>query len=88
MGYDITDYTIKRAKKFGLTVKPSTRKGKKIDVYKDGKKIASIGALGYGDYPTFLKQEGKAVADEHRRKYRLRHTKNTLGELLALNILW
>ena len=37
------------AKKLGVTIKPSTVKGKKIDVYKGAVKLASIGARGYGD---------------------------------------
>ena len=47
--YHILPYTIARAKRLGVIVQPSTSKGKKIDVFKDGKKIASIGAIGYGD---------------------------------------
>ena len=49
MSYTITAYTRRQAKKLGVKVKLSTRKGKKIDVFnKDGKKLASVGALGYG----------------------------------------
>jgi len=35
MSYTITNYTRRQAKRLGVTVKPSTRKGKKIDVFKD-----------------------------------------------------
>ena len=52
--YKITAYTLKKAKKMGLQVKQSTNKTKKIDVYKQGKKIASVGARGMNDYPTYL----------------------------------
>lgn len=86
--YVILPYTKEKAKQLGLTVLPSIKKGKKIDVYKNGKLIASIGAIGYKDYPTYLKEDGQAIANERRRLYRLRHTKNTLGEQLALNLLW
>lgn len=86
--YTILPYTKEKAKQLGLTITPSTKKGKKLDVYKNGKLIASIGAIGYKDYPTYLKEDGPAVANERRRLYRLRHTKNTLGEQLALNLLW
>ena len=41
--YQIKQYTIDQAKKYGYTVKVSTNKKKKIDVYKDNVKIASIG---------------------------------------------
>jgi hypothetical protein len=86
--YDITTYTKDRAKKVGLEVRPSKRKGKKIDVFKDGQYVASVGAIGYKDFPTFEATEGREVAEEHRRRYHLRHTKETLGELLALYLLW
>jgi uncharacterized membrane protein YebE (DUF533 family) len=86
--YTILPYTKEKAKQMGLTVLPSTKKGKKLDVYKEGKLIASIGALGYKDYPTYLKEDGPAVANERRRLYRLRHTKNTPNEKLSLNLLW
>jgi hypothetical protein len=86
--YQITDYTKRRAKEIGVQVKPSEKRGKKIDVYKDGKYIDSVGAVGYSDYGTYMKEEGKAVADERRRLYHLRHTKNSLGELLSRWLLW
>lgn len=57
MTYTITNYTYKQAKKLGVTVKPSTNKTKKIDVYKKGKKIASVGALGMGDFPSYIKKK-------------------------------
>lgn len=74
--YEITPYTKAQAKKFGVEVKPSTRKGKKIDVFKDGDKLVSVGALGYGDYPTFQKTKGKAFADKRREAYKSRHEKD------------
>ena len=76
MGYSITSYTRKQAKKIGVEVKPSKVKGKKIDVFKNGKKVASIGAMGYGDYPTYLRTKGKKYADERRRLYKIRHNNN------------
>lgn len=76
MGYVITKYTKDQAKKLGVEVKVSKVKGKKIDVFKDGKKIASVGALGYFDYPTYTKTKGKAYADERRRLYKIRHSKD------------
>ena len=32
-----------RAKTLGVEIKPSTRKNKKLDVFKQGEKVASIG---------------------------------------------
>ena len=74
--YSITNYTKQKAKKLGVSVKHSNNKTKKIDVFKNGKKIASIGALLYGDYPTFLLTKGKAYADKRRLLYKKRHEKN------------
>ena len=45
--YSIKNYTIEKAKIHGLTVKPSTRKGTKVDVYKNNIYIASIGSIDY-----------------------------------------
>lgn len=86
--YQITDYTRRRAKEIGVSVEPSKKKDKKLDVYKDGKYLASIGAISFKDYPTYIKENGREYADERRRLYYLRHTKDTLGELLALYLLW
>jgi len=74
--YEITSYSYEQAKRLGVTIKPSTNKKKKIDVFKDGDKIASIGALGYGDYPTFMKTKGKEFADKKRQAYKSRHEKD------------
>lgn len=74
--YRITDYTKQQAKKLGVVVKPSSVKGKKIDVFKNGEKVASVGELGYSDYPTYMRTKGKAYADERRRLYKIRHAKD------------
>lgn len=74
--YEITSYSYQQAKRLGVSIKPSTNKKKKIDVFKDGDKIASIGAMGYGDYPTFMKIEGKEYADKKRQAYKKRHEKD------------
>lgn len=86
--YVISPYTKDRAKQVGLTVKPSTRRYKKIDVYQGDKYLASIGDVRYKDYPQYLREEGRQVAEERRRLYHLRHTRDTLGERLALFLLW
>jgi hypothetical protein len=77
--YKIKKYTYYQAKKLGVTVKPSTLKNKKIDVYnKKGEKVASVGALGYKDYPTYLELEKKGkvpkgIASIKRKNYKKRH---------------
>lgn len=90
--YTITNYTYARAKKIGVTVKPSTNKTKKIDVYKRDKKIASVGANGMNDFPTYIKKRGMNYAKTRRRLYRMRHerdrhTKWSRG-WLADKLLW
>jgi hypothetical protein len=74
--YQITDYTYQQAKRLGVEVKPSTDKKKKIDVIKYGKKVASVGAIGYNDYPTYVKEKGLAYANERRKLYKIRHSKD------------
>ncbi len=77
MAYRIKPYTKSQAKKYGVSVKPSSVEGKKIDVFNSkGEKLASVGAIGYGDYPTFWEQKGKEFADEKRRLYKMRHAKD------------
>lgn len=56
-----------RAKSLGVTVKASTRKHKKLDVFdRSGDKIASIGDIRYSDY---LQHGDK----ERRKRYKKRH---------------
>ena len=87
--YQITDYTKQRAKEIGVEVRQSTNKTKKIDVYKDGKKIASIGAINYLDYPSYIKEKGKEFADERRRLYHIRHSKDkNIEGVLSRFLLW
>lgn len=74
--YTITPYTRQQARRLGVFVKPSTTKGKKIDVFKEGERVASIGGYGYGDYPTFMKTKGKEFAEERRHAYKQRHEKD------------
>ena len=90
--YSIKQYTREQAKKLGVEVKPSTSSKKKIDVFKSGSKVASVGAIGYDDYPTFKDKYGKEYADERRRLYKMRHEKdrNKMGTpgYYADKLLW
>ena len=81
MGYNIKAYTKNQDKKIGVTVKPSGSKGKKIDVFKKGVKVASVGAIGYKDYPTYMELEKKGkvpkgTATKRRKLYKIRHKKD------------
>ena len=90
MPYKITDYSYNQAKKLNVQIKPSSNKKKKIDVYKDNKKIASIGAIGYNDYPTFIEKKGIEFANQRRKLYKERHKKdlNSKNGFYANRILW
>jgi len=73
------------AKKIGVTIKTSTVKHKKLDVFKDSKKVASIGDIRYSDFLT--------TGDEDRRKnYLKRHEKTRMKvgspSYYAWKILW
>jgi hypothetical protein len=77
VSYRIKPYSYLQAKKIGVTIKPSKNKGKKIDVFnRSGDKVASIGALGMGDYPTFKSTMGADYAEKRRKAYKSRHAKN------------
>ena len=74
--YIINKYQKEQAKKLGVIIKPSDNPKKKIDVYKDGVKIASIGATGYLDYKTIYEKYGEAEAKKRQKLYRIRHEKD------------
>ena len=91
MTYHILPYSYNKAKTLGVTIKPSNYKDKKIDVYKNDKYICSIGALGMMDYPTYIKEKGKEYAENRRKLYKLRHSKDNVKGTrgyYALHILW
>jgi hypothetical protein len=90
--YSITQYSKDQAKKLGVTIKPSDKKNKKIDVYKKGEYVTSIGDKRYKDYPTYKKEEGQEIASTRRMAYKKRHEKDrhvkgTAG-FYADKILW
>tara|TARA_R110000772_G_scaffold34237_1_gene83153 strand:+ start:67 stop:342 length:276 start_codon:yes stop_codon:yes gene_type:complete len=85
-------YHKQNAKKLGVVVKPSSNPKKKLDVYKDNKKVASIGSSGYRDYHSYKKREGLAVADVKRKAYEARHkctgAKKNTPNYYSCGILW
>lgn len=98
MSYKVTQEIKAKARAIGVTVKPSTRTNKKLDVYdKNGDFIASIGDIRYADYHIYKAERGEAYANEKRKQYKARHEKNRNvkyrdGKLtagyLADHILW
>ena len=76
--YHITNYSKKKAKELNVQIRPSTNPKKKIDVFKDDKKIASIGDINYFDYPNYIIKDGFKKVNERRKLYKLRHAKDRL----------
>ncbi len=91
MTYKIKPQQTTAAKKLGVTIKPSAVQGKKIAVFKAGKKIADIGALGYSDYWNYSAAD-PFVASKKRKAYQARHKgeENKIGSpgYYAWYILW
>ena len=76
MPYNITKYTYDQAKKIGVNITHSANKKKKLDVYRKGKKVCSIGAYGMNDFPTYIKTKGRDYANTRRKLYKIRHTRD------------
>ena len=92
MDYKIQPHSYEQANKLGVKIKPSKKKDKKIDVFKNNKLVSSIGQLGYKDYGTYIKEKGKPFADKRRSLYKSRHAKDSskIGTpgFYANKILW
>jgi len=73
------------AKKIGVEVRESKVKNKKLDVFKDDKKVASIGDINYEDYLTH--GDDKRKKNYKSRHEKDRHKKGTAG-YYADKILW
>ena len=92
MPYTITEYTLQKAKQMKVIVQLSQQKNKKIDVFKNGVKIASIGDSRYKDFPTYVIENGIEFANKRKRLYYMRHKKdieklNSNG-FYAAKLLW
>lgn len=91
--YKILPYTKARARRINVIVRPSKKKGKKLDVFdRQGNYITSVGAKGYLDYPSYRKLYGREMAEKRRKLYKMRHKKdrkiiNTPG-WFADQLLW
>lgn len=86
--YAITEYTRRRARELGVEVRPSRRKGKKIDVYKNNVYVVSVGAIGYTDFPT-MKKKSVSEARKRQQAYHSRHRQNNgVAGFYARRLLW
>jgi len=75
MKYRPTKRQKQNAKKLGITIKASINPKKKLDVFKNDKKICSIGAMGYMDYELYRKNYSIGYAAERKRLYKIRNEK-------------
>lgn len=95
--YKIYPYSYGHAERLKVEIKPSKNPNKKIDVFRNGELVASIGDIRYKDYPTYIMQERQGIvkrgtANRARWLYHKRHAKDgsiegTAG-FYAMNILW
>lgn len=89
--YRISDKSFQEARKLGVEIKPSKRKEKKIDVFKNGVLKASIGSMAYKDYHIYRK-ENKTLAEQRKKLYKARHEKDRkkvgTPSFYADKILW
>ena len=75
-----------------VTVQLSEIKNKKLDVFKNDVKIATIGDSRYKDFPTYVIENGIEFANQRKRLYYIRHKKdieklNSNG-FYAAKLLW
>jgi hypothetical protein len=85
--YRIRKYTLQKAKKYGVRVRPSSNKHKKIDVLdRNGHKIAAVGYNGMMDYPSYIQSRGLRYANTRRKLYYIRHSKD--GKTKGSNGWW
>ena len=87
--YMIQPHTRRKAREHGVQIRISSRKGKKIDVYKNGEFVVAIGSLHMSDYPTYIKSHGRIYAEKRRRAYHARSKGNTgPAGFYARKLLW
>jgi len=93
MTYQIKPYTFNRAEDLGVKIRPSKTGNYKLDVFeKNGQLITRVGDRRYSDYPTYMEEQGKTVADTRRKLYKERHQKDRLQKgsrgYYADQLLW
>jgi hypothetical protein len=75
-------------------VKSSEKPNKKIDVFdkRDNQYITSVGDIRYGDYPTYLKDNGKEYADKRRyafhKRFKTNEVKPYTNIYYSAKLLW
>lgn len=89
MEYQISEYSLEKAKTLGVELRPSNTKMKTIDIYKNDEFVCSIGNKRYLDFPALVDKFGMNVACDKRREYKIRH-KYSKGEVAFFTnkIIW
>jgi hypothetical protein len=85
--YNVKPYHREQARALGVEIQPSTKGNYKLDVYRDGKYLTSIGDKRYMDFQMYMEID-PVLAEKRRQLYRQRHTKEGIREYLAKHILW
>ena len=92
MSYIIKKRIRDNAKKLGVEIKIAKNPKKKLDVFKNGRKISTIGATGYSDYAHYIDDKGLTYANVRKKIYGIRHkddmnVKHTPG-YYSKKLLW
>jgi hypothetical protein len=90
--YEITPEQYDIAKDIGVYIFPSDKKKYKLDVYtNEGAFFTSIGSSAHKDYFIYDRDDGKDVAENRRRLFKLRTEKKSIvgnRTWLARKLLW
>jgi hypothetical protein len=94
--YIITDYSKNRLQELNnaldtdkITIKPAEDITKKIDIFINNKKIATIGDNNYEDYPNYILKNGLEFANKRKELYYARHSKEAdIKDNKITNSLW
>ena len=75
--YKILPYTYQKANLLDVKVFPSENPKYKLEIYNtNGLFMFYLGAGGYKDYPTYIKEKGLEYANKRRALYKQRHQKD------------
>lgn len=75
----------RKARKIGVKIKISTRKFKKLDVFKNNKKVGSIGDIRFSDFNIHKDKKRRELYKKRHNKYR---NKVGTNSYYADKILW
>ena len=89
MPYEIKEFQYKIAERLGVEIKQSTNPRRKIDVYKNGELLCSVGAINFTDYNDLIQQYGVHEAYRIRNNFINRHkSKCDIKTIMEIQLLW